>query len=211
MTDMKFKSRLTLRAMILWEQMTGRSFSEVDFSNAEDVRRVQYCSCVAYADEPFTFREFVAMLESRRLAASAARAVARYNDFVSQFISAKNAHADENGGRITLPNMGQIAARLIAHGMDAHFVLDEMTVADLPLYLSAIDDIFKQQQESQRLWTFYSIMPHVDVKKLRSPQHLCRFPWEKHDASEQERELAKKEFMDFMNGKIKFNNGRKQS
>ena len=48
---MRFKLRLTLRAMILWEQMTGRSFSEADFSDGEDVRRVQYCSCVAYADE----------------------------------------------------------------------------------------------------------------------------------------------------------------
>lgn len=196
--------------MILWEQMTGRSFGEADFSDEEDVRRVQYCSCVAYADEPFTYREFVAMLASRRVAASVAKAMARYNDFMAQFIPARDA-ARADGNAAGQPRMGQVAARLIAHGMDAHFVLDEMTVTDLPMYLEAIDDIFKQQEESRRLWTFYTIMPHVDTRKLRTPQHLCRFPWERRDVTEQEREQAKKEFLDFMNGKIKFSNVRKES
>ena len=204
---MRFKSRLTLRAMTLWELMTGRSFSEVDFSDGEDVRKVQYCSCVAYADEPFTYREFVTMLASRRVAASVAKAMARYNDFVSQFITARDAPRTD-GDAAPHPRMGQIAARLIAHGMDARFVLDEMTVADLPIYLEAIDEIFKQQEESHRLWTFYSIMPHVDARKLRTPQHLCRFPWEKRDVTAAEREQTEREFMDFMNGKIKFSNGK---
>ena len=204
---MRFKSRLTLRAMTLWELMTGRSFSEVDFSDGEDVRKVPYCSCVAYADEPFTYREFVTMLASRRVAASVAKAMARYNDFVSQFITARDAPRTD-GDAAPHPRMGQIAARLIAHGMDARFVLDEMTVADLPIYLEAIDEIFKQQEESHRLWTFYSIMPHVDARKLRTPQHLCRFPWEKRDVTAAEREQTEREFMDFMNGKIKFSNGK---
>lgn len=196
--------------MILWEQMTGRSFSEADFSDEEDVRKVQYCSCVAYADEPFTYGEFVTMLSSRRVAASVAKAMARYNDFVSQFIPA-HAMPRADGDAAPHPRMGQIAARLIAHGMDAHFVLDEMSVAELPLYVEALDDVFKQQEESRRLWTFYSIMPHVDARKLRTPQHLCRFPWERRDVTEEERTQAKKEFLDFMNGKIKFNDGRKES
>lgn len=196
--------------MILWEQMTGCSFSEVDFSDGEDVRRVQYCSCVAYADEPFTYREFVTMLSSRRVAASVAKAMARYNDFVSQFIPARDAPRAD-GDAAPQPRMGQIAARLIAHGMDAHFVLDEMSVAELPLYVEALDDVFKQQEESRRLWTFYSIMPHVDARKLRTPQHLCRFPWERRDVTAEERAQAKKEFLDFMNGKIKFNDGGKES
>ncbi len=194
--------------MTLWELMTGRSFSEADFSDEEDVRRVQYCSCVAYADEPFTYREFATMMSSRRLAASVAKVTARYNDFVSQFVAAEGANNKAGGEGGKSPRMGQIAARLIAHGIDAHFVLDEMTVADLPIYLEAIDEIFKQQEESCRLWTFYSIMPHVDARKLRTPQHLCRFPWEKRDVTAAEREQTEREFMDFMNGKIKFSNGK---
>jgi len=196
--------------MTLWELMTRRSFSEADFSDEEDVRRVQYCSCVAYADEPFTYREFVTMLASRRVAASVAKAMARYNDFVSQFITARDAPRTD-GDAAPRPRMGQIAARLIAHGMDARFVLDEMSVAELPLYVEALDDLFKQQEESHRLWTFYSIMPHVDARKLRTPQHLCRFPWERRDVTAEERAQAKKEFLDFMNGKINLNNGRKKS
>ena len=32
--------------------------------------------------------------------------------------------------------------------------------------------------EEQRLWTFISILPHVDSKKLKTPADLYPFPWE---------------------------------
>ena len=32
--------------------------------------------------------------------------------------------------------------------------------------------------ESERLWTFLTIMPHIDTKKINTPAKLYPFPWD---------------------------------
>jgi len=32
--------------------------------------------------------------------------------------------------------------------------------------------------ENNRLWTYLSILPHIDSKKLDEPKKLIQFPWE---------------------------------
>ena len=66
-------------------------------------------------------------------------------------------------------------------GLDAHFVLYEMKLFEIGDYLKAIDEHKKEQMERDRLWTFYTILPHVDHKKLKKPQDLMPFPWEKEE------------------------------
>lgn len=194
--------RLTVRAIIRWEQMTGRSFRDIDFSDAEDVRKAQYCAWSTYSTAPCPYREFLLMMKNGRLARKLDRSFMRYNKFVSQFVEQPKDGGASSAEPERPMRIGQIAAHFIASGMDSRFVLDEMLVGDIPLYAEALEDKMKQQEESRRLWTFYSIMPHVDVRKLRSPQQLCRFPWERQGMTDTEREQAINEFKDIMAGKI---------
>ena len=52
--------------------------------------------------------------------------------------------------------------------------------------------------ENDRFWAFWNILPHVNTKKLKKPQDLIRFPWEKEEElSERDLEIALK----FINSK----------
>jgi hypothetical protein len=98
--------------------------------------------------------------------------------------------------------MGDIAARLIVMGgMDARYVMREMTVEDMLMFVKALDDKQRQEAESQRLWTYLSMLPHVDGKKLNTPQKLLMFPWEVETRVKEVQQVTaelKAEFESFM-------------
>ena len=50
-----------------------------------------------------------------------------------------------------------------------------MKLFEISDYLKAIDDFKKEKMESERLWTFYTILPHIDQKKVKSPQDMFPF------------------------------------
>ncbi len=181
--------------------MTGRPFQSIDFSNEDDVRKAVYCASVIYEEKPYTYTEFQSVMGNKRLSVGYIKSLARYNEYVSQFIqtptdgSGSAAHSEPT-------RIGEVAANLIVNGLDAHFVLDEMTIGDIPLYVSALNDKIQHEEESRRLWTYLAILPHVGSKKLSSPQKLYEFPWERYEMTASERERAEREFLDFMAGKI---------
>lgn len=202
---MDIKSRLDIEAVIRWEQMTGRSFLHVDFSNEDDMRRLLYCATVASTTEPFTFDVFEQTLQNKKVVAAATRSLTAYSAFTAQF-SRKQETSESDADAARDVTIGSIAAKLIVSaGMDAHFVMHEMLVEDLPMYIEALNDKLRHEEESRRLWTFYAILPHVDGKKLKDPQKLHIFPWEAEEAARKAREELtrhEQEFYRFMNGEL---------
>ena len=94
---------------------------------------------------------------------------------------------------------------MILSGIDAHFVYD-MRTTDIADFLKGIEEKKREQMEQDRFWTYLKILPHVDGKKLKSPEDLITFPWEakhKQKLRDDEFERAKANFEKF----IKSNNG----
>ena len=108
------------------------------------------------------------------------------------------------------PKMSEVAARLIiTGGMDASFVLNELPVEDIGFYVKELGEKIKHEEESRRLWTYLSMIPHLSKEamrgKMRSPQTFHPFPWEAEELAEQSRrniEKNKDTFEKFMRGEL---------
>lgn len=185
---MDIKSKLDIAAVVRWEQMTGRSFLHMDFSSEDDMRRLLYCATVASTAEPHTFEVFEQTLQSKKVVAAAIRSLTSYSAFTAQF--ARKGVVERNSSDMSQDvTIGAIAAKLIVTaGMDARFVMHEMLVEDIPLYIEALNDKLRHEEESRRLWTFYAVLPHVNGKKLRNPQKLHVFPWEADETARRAQE-----------------------
>lgn len=183
--------------------MTRRPFRRINFADEDDAQRLLYCSYIVDIENPPSYAEFRTLIAAnkryRRLFMSA---MDRYNSFLLQF-SVKE--PPEGGGEQDVDDdcsIGDIAAKLIVSGgVDAHYVMREMTIEDMMLFIKALNEKTRQEEESRRLWTFFSILPHVDGKKLSSPDKMMIFPWEAEQQKQEAEKILrnnKEEFERFM-------------
>ena len=179
-----------MAAIIRWEQMTRRTFRCINFADEDDAQRLLYCSYIVGLDNPPSYAEFRTLIATnkryRRLFVSA---MERYNDFLLQFSARETPEEGAEQDASEGCSIGDIAAKLIVSGgIDARYVMQEMTIEDMTLFIKALNEKVRQEEESRRRWTYFSILPHVDGKKLSSPDKMMIFPWE---AEQQKREAEK--------------------
>ena len=80
--------------------------------------------------------------------------------------------------------IGNIVSTLIMSGLDATYALEEMELCDLPMYIEAYERKRKEEMEASRLWTFFTMLPHIDSKKMKNgAMDLITFPWEEVEAT----------------------------
>lgn len=206
--DMKNTYTICIEAFIRWEQLSGRSFQQMDFANVGDLHRLLYCAYIIDDPTPSTYEVFErALTSNQRLYKSAIGQLSRYSAVSAQFATIERSPSITDDATPDEPLMiGDVAARLvISGGLDAHYVMREMTMEDMLRYVRALDDKQRQEAEAQRLWAYLSILPHVDSRKLNSPAKLIAFPWEVA-ASKAEAiriaEQSREEFEQFMRGEL---------
>lgn len=179
------KIGLTMRTLIRWEQLQKKSFSLMDYSNEKDMEALLYCSvlCCNTNEKMYTLDEFRHTMQNEKLVRQMAAALARESTVMNQF-----RQADTEGGvanhEVTPGYMKDIVSTLIMSGMNAGYVMDEMDLCDLPVFIEAYERKRKEEMESARLWTYLNILPHVDGKKLPSARDLYPFPWEEEEIRE---------------------------
>lgn len=193
------KAKLNIRAIVLAEKLLGKPFGKFDMSNEEDAMAVTYGMVAANNEETLTRAMFGKILENKKVRTEITRQVKREFDYIGQFGS------DEPAEGETDTSITDIAVMMIMAGMDANFVYGLRTT-DIADFLKGIDAKKKEQMESSRFWTYLNILPHVDGKKMKSPENLILFPWEaeaKKKQTDEEFERGKAIFEKF----IKSNNG----
>lgn len=192
------KAKLNLQAIRVAERLLKKPFGEFDLTDEETVLTLMYAMVSENNDEVMTFDQFKSILDMGKIGMKVQRAVSDEMAYIDQF------KEEVSGKEEKAPYMGDLAALLITFGLDAHFVLYEMKLFEIGDYLKAIDDHKKEQMERDRMNTFYSILPHVDHKKIKKPQDIYPFPWEieqlEKDALEQ-LEKDKDMFNKFFNSK----------
>lgn len=193
------KAKLNLQAIRVAERLLKKPFGEFDLTDEETIFTLMYAMVSENNDEVMTFDQFKSIINMGKIGIKVQRAVSDEMAYIDQFkeeVSDKEEKA---------PYMGDLAALLITFGLDAHFVLYEMKLFEIGDYIKAIDEHKKEQMERDRMNTFYSILPHVDHKKIKKPQDIYPFPWEmeqlEKDALEQ-LEKDKDMFNKFMNSTI---------
>lgn len=192
--------RLTIKAIIRWEQMNKKPFSELNYNSEEEVLSLFY-SCSLSDDIQVTFNDFKENLkpeEAKRMG----KDFERQTSLMAQFqieIKKQNKESKEAGPFF----IKDIAATLVMNGLDARFVLNDMELCDIPVFLKAYDQRVKEELSVQRLWAFMQLSPHL--KKGTTPKDIHPFAWEleKDTLSEEELKQGREESIIFLKNQIK--------
>lgn len=173
--------RLTIKAILRWEQMRGKSFSQMDYTDKEDIESLLYVMYITSDKSRYTFEVFRQVLTDERFMNAMSSDLGKIMEVVAQF-QRKTITSDVGNSEGSPENIGRIVSTLIMAGLDAHYALNEMELCDLPLYLEAYEQKKKEQMEESRMWTYYNILPHIDARKMKNgARDLITFPWEEEE------------------------------
>ena len=88
-------------------------------------------------------------------------------------------------------------------GLDINYVLNEMQYTDIDLYIRYKDDKEKTKLEEKRLFTYLTVLPHIDSKKCPIEKFLP-FQWEEKEKKEKglkEIEMNQHKLQEFLKSK----------
>lgn len=174
---MKYNIRLTIKAIIRVEQMLGKPFPLLDYGNTKEVLKLLYCIVLAGSPEVFTFESFCEIAEHEKQFGAMLKELEKYNRMLDQFTEASLTEKTDEGEH-QVRSMKEVAGMLIMAGIDPHYVMNEMELSDIPVLAEALDKKKREEMEGSRLWTFLSVAPHIDTKKVRGAEDYFPFPWE---------------------------------
>lgn len=165
---------LTIKSIIRWEQLNKKPFSSLNYSDENDINSLLYvCSPITC-----TFNEFLDNLEVEA-AKAMIREFEKTTEILSQFQikEEKKQNAESELSPSKPVYIKDVISTLVLSGLDVNYALYEMELCDIPLFIEALENKTKEHLESERLWTYLSILPHL-TNKMKSPRDLYAFPWE---------------------------------
>lgn len=193
-----YKLKLTIKAMCLFEQLTGKSFLALDDTDLVDML---YAMFVTSNNLRMSKDAFVVLMEDERVAKWMIDEYTRQSKFDSQLrffnrVKEVGASPDEiekerHDNPVTITS---IAGSFIANGIDPHYVMYDMELWEIDMYEDAIVNETRTRLDEQRLFTWLSMMPHLDKKaaaKLKHPSDLLPFPWDEDIKERKQKELDK--------------------
>lgn len=167
--------RLTMKAIIRWEQLNQKPFSELNYNSEDDITSLFY-TCTLSDEAQLSLGEFRTGLTE----ASAKNMIHEFEKQTSH-ITQFQATAKENAENKSEPSeptyIKDVVAKLVMNGLDVFFAMNDMELCDLPVFLEAYDQNIKDKLESQRLSIFWMLRPHVS-DKIKQPKDLYQFPWD---------------------------------
>lgn len=191
---MDVKIRFSIKACCLYEQLSGKSFFKCN--EAEDVLVLLYAMYVTTNDSNVTYKVFASMLENKKLAKAM---MSEYNNICKyleqlklneQFEGYNKNNAGGSGEEVTLTKLA--SALIVQHHLDPTYVMEKMQLWEIVPYFQVADDIRKMELVDKRFWTWLTICPHIDSKKIKSADQLIKFDWEKGQKSRYQEDLDKK-------------------
>ena len=196
-----YKMRLTVRAIIYYEQLTGKSFLTFGTPGTtdDDALALLYACFITSNNVTATLSTFKVLYGDEKFQKWINNAFAEAMEFYRQFNvdtiddsdtdKENNTGADVDKEDVKKATITNIAAYLIAtNHMSAEYVMNEMQLFEIKAYMKAIDTAEKQRLIEERLWCYLTIAPHIDTKRIKSPQKLLPFDWEATEIKKRELE-----------------------
>lgn len=192
--------KLTIKAVIRWEQLNKKTFSHLNLEHEDEVLSLFYV-CTLSNQSQFTLEEFKISLsasDAKRMVKDFKKQISLTSQFQLPSKNKSKESADSNP-----PYIKDIVGMLVMNGLDAYFAINDMELCDLPVFLSAYDQKVKDQLTAQRLWAFMQLSPHLE--KGTKPQDIYPFAWELEEEtiSEEEMEKGKSESITFLKTGLK--------
>ena len=188
----RIKPRLTVRAVVMFENMTGVRINDAGRSaDPELAAKLLYC-CLAAGGLDMPYEKALPLLAGPA-GERWTEQLAEANEMDRQFAPP----ADDNGGdgidsdgdNKTDGNNGRdesepwtrdIVPILVKDcGLDIRYVMDNMKYTDIPVFLRYREQRMRAETEDKRLWTYLVAAPHFNPKKRVTPESFLPLPWEK--------------------------------
>lgn len=177
--------KINLDAAIRWEKLTNRPFTSLNYADEADFVRLCYCATLA-ADPTIdqTFESYRKAFEtSKKMSKATMQSIKRFNAFMAQFQTitlsddVKIEEITDEPERIE-----RVASYLIVTGgMDAHYVLYDMPLEYIQMFVEGVAERTRQQMENDRFWTWLLLKPHDAKNAYPNPKRLMTFPWEREE------------------------------
>lgn len=200
-----FKLKINMKTILLYEEMSGKSFYEV---GGEDIMLLIYCALVANNDLSITKNHFDIIMKNEKIARELMAKCQSELDFIQQFIKTDNKVKQETEEVEKDNKVSNVVNMiLLQNNLDMNYVMYEMRLWELTPLIKAIEEKTKAEMVEKRFWAYLNICPHIDSKKIKGPEDILPFPWEKDNKKE-----AALKFMDDNNEAIKafFNKNKKE-
>lgn len=192
--------KLTIKAVIRWEQLNKKPFSQLNYNSEDEVLSLFYV-CTLFDKVQFSLEEFKTNLkptDAKRMVKDFERQTSLTSQF--QIVVKKKDKESEDSNPIYIKD---IVAMLVMNGLDVYFAMNDMELCDLPVFLQAYDQKVKDRLTAQRLWAFMQLSPHLE--KGTTPKDIHPFAWELEEEiiSEETMEEGKNEFQTFLKTGLK--------
>ena len=186
----RIKPRLTVRAVVMFENMTGVRINDAGRSaDPELAAKLLYC-CLAAGGLDMPYEKALPLLAGPA-GERWTEQLADENEMDRQFAPP----ADDNGGDETDGNnkgdgnngrdesepwTRDIVPVLVKDcGLDIRYVLDDMRYSDIPVFLRYREQRMRAETEDKRLWVYLITAPLLNPKKRVTPESFLPLPWEK--------------------------------
>ncbi|WP_455515686.1 hypothetical protein [Porphyromonas sp.] len=187
--------KLTLRAVLLFEKLTARSFSSLSILDEEDAVTLLYClQRCEEGGSVLPLDVWKQVLESEAVKSQLYARLERTLEAMIPLSLPEGTSPTEGTDEDTSPDFTSIAGMLVVEGgLSPSYVMDTMELWELPAFLDALDRKKREALEHQRLFTWMTIMPHLSSDSVGSPEELFPFPWEQAETN-----ARKKHLFDFL-------------
>lgn len=184
----KYKMKLTIKSICMFEKLADKSFYKFE---EDDALVLMYCVFVCSNGLVFNLSTFPYLLEDARVAKWLSAEFTKLLDFIGQFRKeVEDTQADSGETKdITITSIAN--SLIVQYGVDAHYVMEEMGLWEIEPFYEAAESMVHEKYEEQRLWTYLSMLPHIDGKKLNKPEKLLPFPWEAENRKKKAEEELK--------------------
>ena len=205
---------LNLKSIVAFEIMTKKSFKKIDF-NSEDVMKLLYCIVLKNNNEIFSYNDFLEIIKSEKILKEITDKFNKQLKLVEQFNSVveneikEEKEVEEKKEELFIKDI--VSILIINAGIDANYIMNEVSLFELDFLLKTYNDKIKFELEQKRLWTYLSMLPHVADKSFNSPTKLFQFEWDVEEIepeknfefSTEEMEKMMSYEYDFENNKLK--------
>jgi hypothetical protein len=144
--------KLNIKSIIKFEQFTNKSFNEIDYTNTDDLLKLMYCIVLSNNPDVFTYEEFLELIKSKKISKTISDKLSTEIKLIDLFANKEVKEVTEEQPEREVIFIKDIAAILVVNvGLDINFVMNEMSINDISLYMEAYNKSVKQQMESSRL------------------------------------------------------------
>ena len=186
------------KAIMMFEKLSGVSYFDLTDENYVFLIYAMYI-----VKHPYTYMQFWDFIKifgnNKKVTKQMITEFGEYMEYLKQYSDTTPKTEEKDEGETeekTKQTITDIVAYLITScGIDPHYVMYEMELWEIEPYMKCAERKKKEELESERLWTYLNISPHIDTKKCKSPEKLIPFPWEKEEQKiKQNQELENNRF-----------------